>query len=408
MPVNSVSKAPVKLAYIGCWYKNDIYSHNCSNLVESLRANDMTVDVVTSNCRCFSSSQHFAITEDELINSNCSAIRIPHAPVNPSKKYGLAKYFAVKALRLDFWLAGMRGIIYYKRSRHADVIHFDQVLEAFGAIPLFVVIRLASIAHKRVIANVHEIDPFQRNHRWLNRLYNKCSEVLVYSEHMKKELVQLGVNPEKIKTVRYGATIPKLRAYDRTRYMYFGGHHILKGKGYRQLLEALAILKGRGRNVSVLCYVAHGCNGLVEAQEMAVQLGVASMIEWADFCASKELAEAYQRSKACVIPYTGGSARHPVTCAMANATPIVATKAVDIPEYVGELGIYVDGSAESIAGALEEIEEGKHDLEKLGRELRKKATDELDYHNIGQELTALYAQVNSRGELVTITPASSS
>ena len=406
MPENTVSGSPVKLAYIGCWYKNDMYSHNCRNLVESLRTNDMAVDVVTSNCRCFSSAQHFAITEDELINRDCSAIRIPHAPSNPGKKHGLAKYFAVKALRLDLWLAGIRGFLYYRRSRRADVIHFDQVLEAFGSIPLFVVIGLASITHKRVVATVHEVDSFQRNHRWLNHFYNKCSEVFVYSEHMKKELVQLGVNPEKLRTVRYGTTIPEIRVYDRTRYIYFGGHNILRGKGYRQLLEALAILKGRGLNVCVLSYVGHGCNGLVEAQEMALEHGVASMIEWADFYTSKELAEAYQRSKACLIPYTGGSARHPVTCAMANGTPIVATRAIDIPEYLGDLGIYIDGSAESIAGTLEEIEEGKCDLEILGRKLRKKATDELDYNNLAQQLAAIYSEISGRGGLVTITPAS--
>jgi hypothetical protein len=33
---------------------------------------------------------------------------------------------------------------------------------------------------------------------------------------------------------------------------------------------------------------------------------------------------------------------------MVNATPVIATRAVDIPEYLGELGIYVDGTAESI------------------------------------------------------------
>src|ERR1019366_7166805 len=166
------------------------------------------------------------------------------------------------------------------------------------------------------------------------------------------------------------------------------------------------ILKGRGLNVCVLSYVGHGCNGLVEAQEMALEHVVASMIEWADFYTSKELAEAYQRSKACLIPYTGGSARHPVTCAMANGTPIVATRAIDIPEYLGDLGIYIDGSAESIAGTLEEIEEGKCDLEILGRKLRKKATDEVDYNNLAQQLAAIYSEISGRGGLVTITPAS--
>ena len=135
---NEVEQAtPVRLAYIGCWYKNDMYSHNCSNLVGSLRAAGTDVEVVTSNCRCFSSAQKFTLAKDELINSDCSAVAIPHAPREPGKKHGVLKYLAVKLLRLDLILATARGFLYYKRSRRADVIHFDQVLEAFGCIPLF-------------------------------------------------------------------------------------------------------------------------------------------------------------------------------------------------------------------------------------------------------------------------------
>ena len=63
MPNDAVQETPVRLAYIGCWYKNDMYSHNCSNLVDSLRTAGMKVDVVTSNCRCFSSAQKFTIAK---------------------------------------------------------------------------------------------------------------------------------------------------------------------------------------------------------------------------------------------------------------------------------------------------------------------------------------------------------
>jgi hypothetical protein len=73
--------SPVTLSYIGCWYKNDMYSHNCSKMVDSLRECGMQVDVVTSNCRCFSSAQKFAISgrrTDQL--ELCKAIAIPHAP----------------------------------------------------------------------------------------------------------------------------------------------------------------------------------------------------------------------------------------------------------------------------------------------------------------------------------------
>ncbi len=395
----------VRLAYIGCWYKNDMYSHNCSNLVDSLRDAGMHVDVVTSNCRCFSSAQKFDITKDELINEDCSAVAIPHAPRFPGKKHGMLKYLAVKMLRLDLLFATARGFLYYLRARRADVIHFDQVLEAFGCIPLFMVIALASRFGKKVVVTVHEIDPFQLEHKRFNRLYDKCSEVLVYSENMKQQIVKLGARADNIKVIRYGALIPPLMPSDRKGYIYFGGHNILKGKGYVELLDALSTLKARGICVPLLIYVGYGCNGLEEAKQLALKKQVSDMITWDEFYSGDELAKVYQRSKACLIPFTGGSARHPLTCAMVNATPVVATRAVDIPEYLGDLGIYVEPTANDIANAIAEVEGGCRDLKALGTDLRTKALAELDYHKIAAELSQEYSRIGCGSQLVQIETA---
>ena len=405
MPDTSVIAQPVHLAYIGCWYKDDMYSHNCSNFVESLRHAGMKVDVITSNCRCFSSAQSFAVTKSELINENCSAVAIPHAPHNPGTKHGKLKRLVVKVFRLDLWLATVRGFLYYERARRADVIHFDQVLEAFGCIPLFVLLMLAGITKKQVVVAVHEIDPFQRKHPWVNRLYNKCAEILVYSEHMKQQLVALGASPDKIKTVKYGAFIPELIERERKNYLFFGGHNILSGKGYTEFLDSLRILKSRDVKIHTVIYVGHGCNGLQEARTLADRKGVSDMINWQEFYTGDELAKVYQASKACIVPFTGGSARHPLTCAMVNATPVIATRAVDIPEYLGDLGIYIDGSANSIVDAICRMEERSIDLATLGKKLRAKALAELDYQRIAEELSGMYSRMSGAAELVQLKPA---
>ena len=391
-----VSAQPPRVAYIGCWYKNDMYSHNCSNLVDSLRSQALRVEVVTSNCRCFSSAQQFRIAKDDLISSDCLAIAIPHAPRNPGKKYGSFKYWAVKGLRLDLILAATRGFLYYRRARNAEVIHYDQVLEAFGCIPLFILLELASVFGKQVTVTVHEIDSFQRNHRWLNRIYRKADTIFVYSENMRRQLVDLGIGEERISTIKYGIPIPTLRDQVRTQYIFFGGHHITKGKGYIQVLEALSILKRRGIAVRLLIYVGKGCNGLEDAKKLAVAHGVDDVIEWNDFFSAEELVRAYQSSKACIIPYTSGSARHPLSYAMANATPVIATRAVDIPEYLGELGIYVDGSGGAIADAISSVESGSCNLDALGKKLRERAICDLDIRKIASDIGGRYSLIHER------------
>ena len=399
----NTQQTPVQLAYIGCWYKNDMYSHNCSSLVDSLRRAGTDVNVITSNCRCYSSAQKFAVAKDELINENCSPIAIPHAPHDPGMKHGRLKYLAVKILRLDLILATARGFLYYKRARKADVIHFDQVLEAFGFIPFFIVVTLSHWFGKRVVVTIHEIDPFQKRHTRFNSCYRNCAEIFVYSENMKKNIVALGAPAEKIKVIRYGTLIRELAHTERKQYIYFGGHFILRGKGYPELLEALARLKSRGVRISIIIYVGYGCNGLQAAKEMAVRKQLDDMITWQDFYSGEELAKVYQRSKACIIPFTGGSARHPLTCAMVNATPVIATRAVDIPEYLGALGIYIEGSAASIADAILDIENGRRSLDGLGERLRAKALMELDYRNIATELSKEYSRI-AKPELLQIQP----
>jgi glycosyltransferase involved in cell wall biosynthesis len=381
-----------------------MYSHNCNHMVDSLRAAGLQVKVVTSNCRCFSTMQKFAVAPSELINENCSAITLPHAPRDPRRKHGWWKYVAVKVFRVDLVLAAVRGMLFYRRAREADVIHFDQVLEAFGCVPFFVLAALARGFGKRVMVTVHEIDPFQRDHPWLNRLYNSCTEVFVYSNNMRQELLSLGADPGKVKVIRYGAVIPELTMVERRQYIYFGGHHILRGKGYPELLEALAKLKSQEVRISLMIYTGYGCNGLAEAKQMAEEKQVAEMIAWRNFDFSGEVSAAYQQSKACIIPFTSGSARHPLTCALVNATPVIATRAIDIPEYLGDLGLYVSGSAESIAAAIGEVESGSRDLSALGTRLREKALAELDYGKIAQDISAEYFSRADHNSLVQIQP----
>lgn len=237
------STTPASVAYIGCWFGRDMYAHNCSAVVDSLRACGVATTVVTSNCRCFSSASHFDISVDELINGNCVPVKLPHAPHNPGKKHGLLKYLAVRTFRLDIWLAAIRGILFYRKSRKADIIHYDQVLEAFGSIPFFVLAMLAGFTHKRLFVTVHEIDPFQQAHRWANRMYTRCEKVIVFSENMKHSLEALGIDRHRIVVTRYSSMIPALSDKTRSEYIYFGGHNILSGKGYKPLLEALRILK---------------------------------------------------------------------------------------------------------------------------------------------------------------------
>ncbi|HEV2208390.1 MAG TPA: glycosyltransferase family 4 protein [Verrucomicrobiae bacterium] len=373
--------------FIGCLYKFDMYSHNCSNLAQAMsHASQANVQVTTSNCNCFSTGQKYGIDQSELIDRRCSAVKLPYAPPDPSRKYGAFKYWVVKLLALHFFLEILRGALFFWHTRKARVVHFDQVLKAFGFLSFFVLVWLRRATGKAVVVSVHEVDPLQRRHPRLNRVYNRCARVVVFSVDMKEQLQQLGVRPEKITIIHAGTVLPVLTGAARERFIFFGGHSILRGKGYAELMAALKLLKEKRAGIRLLSYVGKGCNGVEEAMEIARREGVSDLIEWKEFLYDSELAEAYQGSKACLIPYTGGSARHPATCAMSNATAVIATRAVDIPEYLGDSAIYTDGSARSLAEAVLALDADPERAKRLGAELRQRAEKEFTFGNMSEKL----------------------
>lgn len=113
----------------------------------------------------------------------------------------------------------------------------------------------------------------------------------------------------------------------------------------------------------------------------------------------------FYRCEACIIPFPGGSLRHPLTCAMVNASPVIATRAVDIPEDLGELAIYIDRSAAAIAEAICEMESGRKNLTAWGEPLRTKALAELDYNRVAEELSAQYSRISGKEQLLRIQPS---
>jgi glycosyltransferase involved in cell wall biosynthesis len=331
---------------------------------------------------------------DELLNRDCKIIKIPYAPLEPNKNYGLTKYYVVKLLKLNFFFETLRGIAFFKQAKDCDVIHFDQVLRSFGILSFSILLFLLKLIKKKVIITVHELDPLQDKYKSLNKYYNKADKIIVFSQDFKEKLIDLGVKENKIEIIHYGVSIPRLKEYKRDQFIFFGGHKLLKGKGFDTLLSALKILESKGKDLRLVIYVGEGCAGLEEGKKMVSDMGLDKYVTWSDFLFGSMLAEAYQKSIGCIIPYTGGSGRYPATTAMANATPVIATKKASLPEYLGELGIYVEeNSAQELADAMTYLMDNPEFVQSLGNKLRKHAEEKFSKDLIGKETFKIYREL---------------
>jgi glycosyltransferase involved in cell wall biosynthesis len=379
-------------------YKNDMYSHHFKLLVQKLneQGEGNTFRVVTSNCNCFSSGKTFGIAREELLDTNCSVIKLPFAPVEPTRKYGIWKYYLVKYLKLNYFLETFRGFAFFYRAKGADIIHFDQVLRAFGAVSFSVLLFLSKRFGKRVVVTVHELDPIQEKYEFFIKCYNKVDKVIIFSEDFGKRLISMGVEENKMEVIPYAQPIAPLGNFKREKFIYFGGHHLLKGKGFDTLLKALCILKTKNEKIRVLIYAGE-CNGWEEGKEKVLEMGLDEYVTFSDsyqgvnFLYGDRLRDAYQQSIACIIPYTSGSGRHPVTAALANATPVIATRKAALPEYLGDLGIFVkEESSEELAEKMLYLLNNPEYVQSLGKQLQKRAQDLFSPDAIAKRIFSVY------------------
>ncbi len=385
----------MNLCLIGCMYKDDIYSHHCYGLATALaKVTKSKINTVTSNCSCFSSSQTFGCTRDELLSIDCNPVKIPYAPPNPSMKYGKTKYYLAKFGKMHLYFEIARGVQFFLKTKKCDLIHFDQVLKAFGFLSLFTLLSLSRGRSRKIVVTVHELDPIQLKYKRLNRSYNTCAKIIVHSKDFKKELLDLGIEEKKIEIVHQGVQIGPLRNFNREQLIFFGGHKLLKGKGFDTLIDALEILVSKKRKLKIVIYTGEGCIGLDEGKKRVLQKGLLQFVTWSEFLQGDKLKDAFQKSLACIIPYTGGSGIYPAINAMANATPVIATRKASIPEYLGDLGIYIDQNApDQLAEAIVDLMDHEYLVSSLGHKLRNLAKQRYSWENTAKKILGIYKKI---------------
>jgi glycosyltransferase involved in cell wall biosynthesis len=227
-------------------------------------------------------------------------------------------------------------------SRGADVVHFQQILNAYGSKTVFAWLRQPSTAVR--VVTVHELDSDQQRAKAANLAYNRADAVLVHCQQLKDELVDLKVQPERIHVVLHGTRLPARSTATRSGMVFYGGHKLMSNKGLDTLLEAMAMLKQRmGPRTPVLSI--HGYYGLhtpAEATELAQKNGVADKVVWVNQVCEEEVTRLYQRSLLAVLPYVGsfagGAAAHAAACEL----PVIGTRHAGLPDHLADAGIWVE------------------------------------------------------------------
>ncbi len=277
-------------------------------------------------------------------------------------------------------------------QRSAHVVHFQQILNAFGSNVVFHWLRLPT-ASARVVT-VHELDDYQLQHRDANQLYNRADALIVHCDEMKHRLVALNVQSDRIHVVRHGTDIPTPQPLrEGGGLIFYGGHNLMKGKGVETLFKALSIIVD-SQGVATPRLSIHGHYGTeppVEALQLAKRYQIMDRIDWLNQIPVNEIHRQYQSAALCILPYSGSFAGLPAGIAAANGLPVVGTRKAGLPDHLGEDGVWIDeANPEQLAQKILQLLGNEPLRRQISSRLRRKADELLSWDVIAQHTLDVY------------------
>ena len=388
----------MKLKIISCWFTTS-YGAYTDGLRRALeRQLGTEVGVIASNCGCGDPEEVHRRFQDQ----RCEYFEFPHV-----------RYFKSANL-LKYWLRTQaRQLIYMQRAKRylglgadADVVHFQQTLNAYGSVAVFNWLRPPSAAAR--VVTVHELDPHQTDFPQSNLAYNRADRIIVHTAAMKKQLTGLGVDGERIDVVEHGVNIGPLPDGPRRTIIFYGAHRLHHGKGVDALFRAMAMVRARmGENTPKL--VIHGHYGErtpAYGSQLAAQNDIEDLVQWRNQIGVEATTEEYGRALLCVLPYTGSFAGLAAVNALANGVPVIATRRAGLPDHLGEAAMWVpENDPQALADAILTLLSDEALRSNLVRQGRERAESHLSWDKVASKTILSYQAAldhkrSSRGRAV--------
>ncbi len=373
----------MKVKIISCWFATSFgdYTNGLRGALE--RRLDTEVGVIASNCGCGDPVE----VERQFINRDCEYFELPHIHYYKSAN-PLKRWLRIKGSQL---MLRERARQYSKRTGDADVLHFQQILNAYGSVALFNWLSMPSKAAR--VVTIHELDPYQQDFPEINAKYNLADRIIVHTNEMKQGLISLGVDGERIDIVEHGVDISPLSSGTREGIIFYGGHKLHSGKGLDVLFRAMALVKKRlGANAPLL--KIHGHYGQITSEyglRCAKEAGVEDGVRWLNQISIEATTLEYQKSLLCVLPYTGSFAGFPAVNAMANDLPVIGTRCAGLPEHLGDAGTWVEtDDPEGLANAIVDLLSDETRRRNMAAKGRKRAETLFNWDTIARKTLHSY------------------
>ncbi len=380
----------MQMTMICCPFKTSYGSYASSLMAAIERKTGSKVSWVASNCGCGDAVE----TSRDFQAQQCDYFEMPIIGEYRPKAAWKRRLRRIARNAILY----VRAQKYAKLSKDAKIVHFQQILNAYGSNVVFHWLRRPSNATR--VVTVHELDREQLEYPERNRTYDLADGIIVHCEEMRKHLIELKVPQEKVYVVLQGATIPAIMPdVQRAGIIFYAGHKVMTGKGIQTLFQAMSIMQQRmGTNAPTLKIHGHyGESTPEEGRRLAEECGVAKNIVWLNQLAVGDIIRQYQSSLVCVLPYTGSFAGLPASIAAANQLPVVCTKKAGLPDHLGECGVWVEEeNPKQLAEQIMELLGNDRLRQGVAANLLKRAEEFLQWDVVADRTLNIYEESTKR------------
>jgi glycosyltransferase involved in cell wall biosynthesis len=241
--------------------------------------------------------------------------------------------------------------------------------------------------------------------RATQQMLEAVKSVLVRSESLRRAVVDLGCDPDKIEIQRTGIPLEEFSFRERTlpknqEWRLVQAGRLIEKKGLPVTLRAFAAFLGKYPNATLT--IAGEGPLLGELQTLADELKIAGSVSFTGFISQEQLRDIYYRSHIFVHPSQAGhdgnveGIPNSMLEAMGSGLPVFATDHGGIPEAIENSvsGVLVrERDHEALANALLNATQDSDSLARIARNGAEVVRKNFDLHAQAQRLEEIYLRL---------------
>lgn len=304
-------------------------------------------------------------------------------------------------LQIPFFVTAMLLALGLKVHRlRPDVVHAHWIIPAG-----FVAVVVGRLLKVPIIVTAHGSDAFGLNggvfrsmknytikkvHAWTANTIETARAVsdTIPRVGRKLHLIPMGVDVKKFAS---GDGHMLRRDLDKHKQLLLFVGRIVKSKGVRYLIEAVAILKERGHSEIEVWIVGDG-DEMSSIKNLTYKLGVEHYVRFLGSVPNEELTDYYAAADLFVTPSLSEGQGVTVIEAMAAGTPVIASNVGGIASVIknGETGYLISpGDSQILADQIEKCV-SKKNLDLVSASAAKKVKKEYDWRVVSRKFGRLY------------------